>query len=67
MIGNKSPAYNDGRRSTMKSKYEVVRQTSTDQKPAKANLTDAEFRRRLKNIAEWRKKRLAKPHTKDTR
>jgi len=51
----------------MKDKYQVVPQTTIAKKPAKANLSDTEFRRRLKNISEWRKKRLAKPHTKDTR
>jgi len=51
----------------MKSKYEVLPHPSTEKKPAKANVSDTEFRRRLKNISEWRKKRLAKPHTKDTR
>jgi hypothetical protein len=42
----------------MKNKYEVVPQHTT-KKPAKAEVSDAEFRRRLKNISEWRKKRLA--------
>ena len=42
----------------MKNKYQVVPQTAT-KKPAKAAVSDAEFRRRLKNISEWRKKRLA--------
>ena len=50
----------------MKREYKAVSQTATSKKPAKAHLTDAEFRRRLKNISEWRKKRLAKPHTKNT-
>jgi hypothetical protein len=50
----------------MKSKSQVPPHNSTGNKPAKVRLTDAEFRRRLKNIAEWRKKRLANPHTKDT-
>ena len=49
----------------MKSKNEVVTQTTT-KKPAKLHITDAQFRRRLKKISEWRKKRLAKPHTQDT-
>jgi hypothetical protein len=50
----------------MKNKNEVGPHTLARKKPAKAHLTDAEFRRRLKNISEWRKKRLAKPHTKNT-
>lgn len=41
--------------------------TSPSKKPPRAKVTDAEFRLRLKNIDEWRKKRLAKPHTKDSR
>lgn len=47
-----------------------VLHTTTTKKPQKAIITDAEFRRRLKNIDEWRKKRLeqlGKPHTKDSR
>jgi hypothetical protein len=43
----------------MKNKYQVVPQEVTPKKPAKAEVSDAEFRRRLKNISEWRKKRLA--------
>lgn len=50
----------------MKSKRQVAPHTSTTKKPEREHLTDAQFRRRLKNISEWRKKRLAKPHTKDT-
>ena len=50
----------------MKSKKQGGPQPPTYKKPAKEHLTDAEFRRRLKNISEWRKNRLAKPHTKDT-
>ena len=46
-------------RKAMKNKYQVVPQTATTKKPAKAQVSDAEFRRRLKNISEWRKKRLA--------
>jgi len=42
----------------MKNKYQVVPQAAT-QKPAKVKVSDAEFRRRLKNISEWRKRRLA--------
>jgi len=51
----------------MKNKYQVVPQASTTKKPAKAELSDAEFRRRLKNISEWRKKRLAQLRAKDSR
>ncbi len=51
----------------MKKKYQVVSQTTTTKKPAKAQVSDAEFRRRLKNISEWRKKRLAQLRAKDSR
>jgi hypothetical protein len=51
----------------MKSKYQVVTQAATAKKPAKAEISDAEFRRRLQNISEWRKKRLAKLRTKNSR
>lgn len=44
----------------MKNKYQVMPQAVTPKKPAKAELSDAEFRRRLKNISEWRQKRLAR-------
>jgi hypothetical protein len=44
----------------MKNKYQVVLQTATMKKSAKAEISDAEFRRRLKNISEWRKTRLAR-------
>ena len=51
--------HNYGGVSRMKTKYQVVSQTPITKKPAKVEVSDAEFRRRLKNISEWRKKRLA--------
>jgi hypothetical protein len=51
----------------MKNKYQVVPQAAATKKPTKAEISDAEFRRRLKNISEWRKKRLAQLRAKDTR
>ena len=51
----------------MKGKYHVVPQAATTKKAAKASVSTAEFRRRLKTISEWRKKRLAKLRTKDSR
>jgi hypothetical protein len=36
----------------MKNEYQVVPQDATTKKPAKADFSDAEFRRRLKNISE---------------
>jgi hypothetical protein len=44
----------------MKNKYQAVPQAATIKKPAKAEISDAEFRRRLKNISDWRTKRLAR-------
>jgi len=49
----------------MKNKYQVVPRAA--KKPPKAEVSDAEFRRRLKNIAEWRKKRLAELRAKNPR
>jgi hypothetical protein len=62
-------------------KNEFNSETATSQKPEKAEISDAEFRRRLKNISErrkkhfpewikknfpeWRKEHLGKPHTKN--
>ncbi len=54
----------------MKDKNKQVPHASFAKKPPKAIITDAEFRRRLKNIDEWRKKeleKLGKPHTKNSR
>jgi hypothetical protein len=51
----------------MKNKYQVVPQAAATKKPAKAEVSDPEFRRRLKNISEWRKKRLAQLRAKDSR
>jgi hypothetical protein len=51
----------------MKSKYEVVPPAALTIKPRRAQVSDAEFRRRLKNIAEWRKKRLAELRAKNSR
>ncbi len=50
----------------MKNKYEVVPQTKARKKPVKEEVSDTEFRRRLRNISEWRKKRLARLRTKDS-
>jgi hypothetical protein len=51
----------------MKSKYQVVPPAAPAKKPPRAQISDAEFRRRLKNIAEWRKKRLAELRAKNPR
>lgn len=51
----------------MKSKYQVVPTPAPDKKPDRAHISDAEFRRRLKDIAEWRRKRLAELRAKNPR
>jgi len=54
----------------MNDQNKEVPQTSTSKKPPKAIITKEEFLRNLKNIDEWRRKRLeklGKPHTKDSR
>lgn len=51
----------------MKSKYQVVPPAALDKKPKRAHISDAEFRRRLKDIVEWRRKRLAELRVKNPR
>ena len=51
----------------MKNKYQVVPQAKSTKKPQKAEISDAEFRKRLKNIDEWREKRLAELRPKNSR
>jgi hypothetical protein len=51
----------------MKNKYQVVPPAGSTKKPPKAEISDAEFRQRLKHIAEWRKKRLAEFRSKSPR
>ena len=54
----------------MKDEQKEVPQTSFAKKPPRAYISDAECRRRIRTIDEWRKKRLEelrKPHTKDSR
>ena len=43
----------------MKNKIQISHQVILTKKPPKAEISEAEFRRRLKNIDEWRKNRLA--------
>jgi hypothetical protein len=43
----------------MKNKIQISHQVILTKKPSKAEISEAEFRRRLKKIDEWRKKRLA--------
>jgi len=51
----------------MKNKLQVVPRAVITKKPPKAKISDAEFRLRLKNIDEWRKKRLAELRAKSSR
>lgn len=51
----------------MKNKYQVVPRASAAKKPPKAQISDAEFRQRLKAITEWRKKRLAELRAESSR
>lgn len=51
----------------MKNKQEVVPSAVITKKPARQEISDAEFRRRLKRITEWRKQRVAELRAKNTR
>jgi hypothetical protein len=51
----------------MKNKYQIVPQAVSTKKPPKAEISAAEFRKKLKNIGEWRKKRLAELRSKNPR
>jgi hypothetical protein len=51
----------------MKNKLRVVKSINETEKPAKAEVSDKEFRRRLKEIDKWRKKRLAEIRSEDSR
>ncbi len=51
----------------MKNKYQVVPRAALNKKPPKAEISEADFRRRLKNVAEWRKQRLAELRAKNPR
>ncbi|MDQ3322160.1 MAG: hypothetical protein M3525_06990 [Acidobacteriota bacterium] len=44
----------------MKSKLKIVKPTGETEKPVKTRISEKEFRRKLKEIDEWRKERLAK-------
>ncbi len=43
----------------MKKKIQISHQVVVTEKPPKAKVSEAEFRRRLKKIDQWREKRLA--------
>ena len=50
----------------MKNKLRVVKTINEAEKPAKAQISDKEFRRSLKEIDEWRKKRLAETRSENS-
>ncbi len=50
----------------MKSRRESTPDVITPKKPPRIIISDAEFRRRLKRVAEWRKERLAELRSKDS-
>ncbi|MGI9055960.1 MAG: hypothetical protein ACR2F2_09185 [Pyrinomonadaceae bacterium] len=49
----------------MKNKIQISHQVVSTKKPPKAEISEAEFRRRLKKIDEWRKNRLAELRTEN--
>jgi hypothetical protein len=51
----------------MKNKQQILSPTVITKKPSKQEISDAEFRRRLKNIKDWRKLRLAELRAKSSR
>jgi len=51
----------------MKNKLRAVKQIIVSEKPAKAEVSDKEFRRKLKEIKEWRKERLAEIRLENSR
>ena len=51
----------------MKTKIRISHQFVLTKKPPKTEISEIEFRRRLKKIAEWRKKRLAELRTENPR
>ncbi len=51
----------------MESKTQNSHQDVLTRKPPKEEISDAEFRRRLKKIEEWRKKRLAEIRAENPR
>jgi hypothetical protein len=51
----------------MRNKQQISPSAVVTKKPPKKEVSDAEFRRKLKNITEWRKQRLAELRTKNSR
>ncbi len=51
----------------MKNKLRVIKQNIITEKPAKAEVSDKDFRRKLKEINKWRKERLAEIRIENSR
>lgn len=51
----------------MKNEIQISHQVVLTNKPPKAEISETEFRRRLKKIDAWRKKRLAELRTENPR
>lgn len=56
---NLDEQHNQSPEGSMKNKEQLIPHNAFAKKPPKEEISDAEFRRRLKRIAEWRKERLA--------
>jgi hypothetical protein len=59
--------HNQPTEGSMKNKEQLMPRTTFAKKPPKQEISDAEFRKRLKRIAEWRKERLAELRSKNSR
>ena len=51
----------------MKNRLRVIKPIGETEKPAKREISEKEFRRRLKEIDKWRKERLAEIRSEDSR
>lgn len=51
----------------MKSKLKIVKSIGELKKPAKAEVSEKEFRRKLKDIDKWRKERLTEIRSENPR
>jgi hypothetical protein len=51
----------------MRNKQQISSSPIVTKKPPKKEVSDAEFRRKLKNISDWRKQRLAELRAKNSR
>ena len=51
----------------MRNKQQISSSAVVTKKPPKKEVSDEEFRRKLKNITDWRKQRLAELRAKNSR